>query len=51
MCEDLDETLCAGCGQADCICEEDNEHNDPDSDLDHHSECGSVGLDIGIDQE
>jgi hypothetical protein len=51
MCEDLDETLCARCGRVDCICEDEDEYNDSDSDLDHHSECGSVGVDIGIDQE
>lgn len=51
MCEDLDETLCARCGQVDCTCEDEDEHNDSDSDLDHHSECDSVGVDIGIDKE
>ena len=25
MCEDLDETLCAKCGRADCICENEDE--------------------------
>ena len=45
MCEDLDETLCAGCGRADCICEDDDEHSDPDSDLNTSSECGSLDLD------
>jgi len=51
MCEDLDETLCARCGRVDCICEDEDEHSDPDSDLDHHGECGSVGVDLGIDKE
>lgn len=46
MCEDLDETLCAKCGLADCICEDDDdEHSDSDSDLDTSSECGSLDLD------
>jgi len=48
MCEDLDETLCAGCGRADCICEDDDEHSDPDSDLNTSSECGSLDLDSSI---
>jgi hypothetical protein len=48
MCEDLDETLCAGCGLADCICEDDDEHSDSDSDLDTSSECGSLDLDNSI---
>jgi hypothetical protein len=48
MCEDLDETLCARCGRADCICENDDEHSDSDSDLDTPSECGSLDLDSSI---
>lgn len=51
MCEDLDETLCARCGRADCICEEDDEHSNLDSDLDNRGKCGSLDLDTGIDQE
>ena len=51
MCEDLDETLCAACGRVDCICEEDDEHSDSDSDLNNHGECDSVVVDIAVDQE
>ncbi len=51
MCEDLDETICARCGRVYCICEDEDEHNDFDSDLDHHGECGSVGVDTDVDQE
>ncbi len=51
MCEDLDETLCAQCGRADCICEDEDEYNDSDSDLNNHGECGSVGVDIDVNQE
>jgi len=51
MCEDLDETLCARCGRVDCMCEDEDEHSDSDSDLNNHSECGSVGVDLGIDKE
>ena len=48
MCEDLDETLCAKCGRADCICEDDDEHSDPDSDLDTLGEWDSLDLDSSI---
>ena len=51
MCEDLDETLCAGCGFADCKCENDDEHSDTDSDLHNIGERDSLDLDTSIDQE
>lgn len=51
MFDDLDETLCAACGRVYCICEDEDEHSDSDSDLDHCGECGSVGVDIDVDQE